>query len=401
MTTGLEEATRAAALLAVRRSPGAREAVDKCWYPLQQTQPDGQRSALLLGWSYLALDDPASAWECLRAAVAYGTEPEATGRAALLAGLISFRHGEAGAGVAAWYRASERVTAVLDKVEFTRDLSSQLTDDLIWPDHEELRSEPVLPRLLADFDVENRSRIALGLYAVHFSVQDHESAARAARQVVALGHPGFVGAGWLSLAEVLVSAGDKTAATQACREALETAAAGQLPTPALLGLANGPVADVPTQAKTLLGVLQRDAGQVDESLATLTDAARDDDPEAVFALAQSHLKAGNHAAARTVFLRAADRESAVLEEVLFNLGLLAKDRRDLPDATLWFGRYIDAGHVAAPLAAAHLGELCYWLGDKAGSIRWYAYTLAHTDVPELVEEAEQRTAELQALSPGD
>ncbi|MGW1340653.1 tetratricopeptide repeat protein [Kribbella sp. NPDC002412] len=395
MATGLEEAARAAAVLAVRQDPGAREAVDRCWAPLQEVQPDGQRSALLVGWAYLALDDPASAWECFRAAVAYGTEPEVTGRSSLLAGLVSIRYGETSAGVAAWHRASDYVTAVLDEVDFTGDLTTQLTDELIWPESRDLRQgEPVLPRLLSGFGVEVRSRVALGLYALHFSVQHHEPAARAARQVVALGH--FAAPGWLSLAEVLVSAGDKTAAADACRRAVETATAGQQPTSAILGFADGPVADVPTQAKTLLGVLQRDAGQVNDSLATLTDAARDDDPEAVFALAQSHIQAGDYTAARTTFLRAADRESSRREDVLFNLGLLAKDRRDLPDATRWFGQYVDAGYVGAPLAAAHLGELAYWLGEKEQSLRWYAYTLANTEVPELVDEAKQRTAELQA-----
>jgi tetratricopeptide (TPR) repeat protein len=192
----------------------------------------------------------------------------------------------------------------------------------------------------------------------------------------------------------MVATGDKAAATEACRRAIETAADGQPPVSAILGLAEGPVADVSTQAKTLLGVLQRDAGDVDGSLATLTDAARDGDPEAVFALAQSHVKAGDYATARTVYLRAVDTPRR--EDVLFNLGLLAKDRRDLPDATRWFGQYVEEGYLGAPLAAAHLGELCYWLGEREGALRWYAYTLEHTEVAELVEEAEQRTAELLA-----
>ncbi|NUR98062.1 MAG: hypothetical protein HOV67_22760, partial [Kribbellaceae bacterium] len=69
--------------------------------------------------------------------------------------------------------------------------------------------------------------------------------------------------------------------------------------------------------------------------------------------------------------------------------------RDLPEAKRWFGAYVEAGYDKAPLAAAHLGELCYWLGDKDGSLHWYGYTLANTKVQELVDEAEQRIAELQ------
>ncbi|MFG1813814.1 hypothetical protein ACGFIF_08630 [Kribbella sp. NPDC049174] len=72
MVTGLEEAALAATVLAVRRDPGARDAVEKCWLPLQEAQHDGQRSVLLLGWAFLALDDPASAWECFRSAVEAG-----------------------------------------------------------------------------------------------------------------------------------------------------------------------------------------------------------------------------------------------------------------------------------------------------------------------------------------
>lgn len=392
----------AATVLAVRRDPEAREAVDKCWRPLQELQPDGQRSAFLLGWAYLALDDYASAWECLRAAVAYGTEPELTGRAALLAGLVSMRRGEPAAAVAAWHRGSDTVTAVLDEVDFSRDLAVQITDDVVRPDYGELRvGEPVVPRLLAGFDTETRSRTALGLYAQHFAVKQHAAAARAARQVVALGHPDFVGAAWLGLAEVLVMTGDKATAAQACREAVETAAAGQPPVRDILGFADVPVADVPTQAKTLLGVLQRDAGEIEESLATLTDAARDDDPEAAYALAQTYVKADDLAAARAAYQRAAEHVSPVQEEAIFNLGLLAKQQRDLVEATWWFGQYINAGWSAGALAAAHLGELNYWLGNKEGALHWYEYTLQHTEVEVLVEEAEQRMAEMLASGPAD
>jgi tetratricopeptide (TPR) repeat protein len=395
VVTGLEEAAQAAAVLAVRRDPGARDAVEKCRRSLEEVQEHGQRSALLLGWAYLALDEPADAWELFRAAIAYDTEPELTGRAALLGGLIMFRFGEPAVGLSGWHRAADQVAAVLDEVDFTRDLTGQITDELVWPELAEVRAgEPVLPRLLAGFDAEIRSRTALGLYALHFSLRDHEPAARATIQVVAIEHSGFVGAAWLALAEILVSGGDKPAATQACHRAIESAAAGQLPASALLGFADGPVADVPTHAKTLLGVLQRDAGDIEGSLAILADAARDGDPEAVYALAQSHLQAGDHSAARAAYQRAAERPSSVQEDAIFNLGLLAKQQRDLTEARWWFGQYIDAGWSAAPLAAAHLGELCYWLGDKEGALHWYEYTLGHTEVAELVEEAEQRMAEL-------
>lgn len=397
MPTDLERSALAAANLAVRRDPAAADAVEKCRAALADRVPDGQRIAFLVGWAYLALADWPSAWESFRAAASSDADSRTTGRAALLAGLISFRFGPEVYGVAAWNRAASDVTAVLDEVDFTRDLAGQITDELIRPDSDELRSgDPVLAPLLTGFDAAHRSRTALGLYTLHYMHVNLEGAVQALRQVVAIGHPDFVGAAWLALSGILVETGDKAAASDACRQAADTASPGQQGVNVLLGVDEGPLIDVPTQAKILLGLLQREAGAIEESLATLTDAARDDQPEAIFALAQTHQKTGDFTAARNLYLTIADRESTKLDDTIFNLGLLAKHHRDLPEAQRWFGRYVEAGYEAAPLAAAHLGELCYWLGDKTGSLHWYAYTLANTEVRELVEEAEQRTAELLA-----
>jgi tetratricopeptide (TPR) repeat protein len=395
--TDLELSALAAAKLAVRRDSAAAEAVEKCREALADRVPDGQRITFLVGWSYLALGDYASAWESFRAAASSDTDSRTTARAALLAGLISFRFGPEVYGVAAWNRAASDVTAVLDEADLTRDLAVQLTDELIWPESAELRAGgPVLAPLLTSFDAAHRSQTALGLYTLHYMRENFEGAERALRQVVAIGHSNFVGAAWLALSGVLVETGDKTAAAEACRQAADTASPGQQGVNVLLGVDEGPLIDVPTQAKILLGILQREAGAIEESLATLTDAARDDQPEAIYALAQTHQKTGDFTAARNSYLTIADRESTVLDDTIFNLGLLAKHDRDLPEATRWFSQYVDAGYQAAPLAAAHLGELCYWLGDKTGSLHWYAYTLANTEVRELVDEAEERTAELLA-----
>ncbi|MET9317918.1 hypothetical protein ABZX12_39355 [Kribbella sp. NPDC003505] len=402
MRTDLEQAALTATELAVRRDPAAADAVENCREALAERVPDAQRIAFLIGWAYLALDDPASAWEAFRAAASSDrtvasdpdAEPSVLGRAALLAGLISFRFGPEVYGLAAWSRAHTEVTAVLGELDFTRDLAGQLTDDLIWPDNEELRSgDPVLAPLLSDFDAAHRSRAALGLYTLHLMRDEEEAAARAARQVVAIGQPDFVGAAWLGLAEVLVAAGDKAAAAEACERSAATVPGGR-PVSAILGVEDDSTADVPTRAKTLLGILQREAGDDDLAVRTLTDAACGDDPEAVFALAQTHQKTGDFDAARAVYLTIADRKSPVLDKTIYHLGLIAKHHRDLPEAKRWFGQFVESGYDGAPLAAAHLGELCYWLGDKAGALHWYGYTLANTEVPELVEEAEQRTAEL-------
>jgi len=46
------------------------------------------------------------------------------------------------------------------------------------------------------------------------------------------------------------------------------------------------------------------------------------------------------------------------------------------------------------MAAAHLGELCYWLGDRDGALRFYELTLNLTGRPELVAEAACRLGEI-------
>jgi hypothetical protein len=384
----------AAAKLAVRRDPAAAQAIERCRHELADAKPGGQRGALLVGWGYLALGEPAEAWECFRAAVSYETEPHLTDRAALLAGLLAARELEAPALAGAWHRASAELIAVLDQLNFTDDLASHLTDDVIWPDHPELRAD-ILPHLVMTLDARSRSLTALTLYALHHAYGDPDAALRAAWQVVQLGHPTYLAAAWLGIAETLIKQGDNATAAKACQEALT--ADGQFSVRLLLGLAEGPEADVQTQAGILLGILQRDAGDLESALATLTAAAHGDDPAALLALAQTHDLAGDAAAAQPVYAKLAEHElSEQYQDAIFNLGLHAKERRDLPEATRWFRQYIEAGYAAHPLAAAHLGELAYWVGDKQAALHWYQYTLDHTDLPVLVEEAEQRMAELLA-----
>ncbi len=186
MPTDLERSALAAAKLAVQQDPTAAEAVENCRAALADQVPDGQQIALLVGWAYLALDEPTEAWECFRAAVSYETEPHLTDRAALLAGLLAARNLEAPALAGAWYRASAELIAVLDQINFTDDLTTHFTDDLIWPDHPELRAD-VLPHLVRTLDARSRSLMALTLYAVHHAYGAPEAAVRAAWQVVHLG----------------------------------------------------------------------------------------------------------------------------------------------------------------------------------------------------------------------
>lgn len=352
MPTDLERSALAAANLAVRRDPTAADAVEKCRAALADHVPDGQRIAFLIGWAYLALDDSTEAWECFRAAVSYQTEPHLTDRAALLAGLLAAGNLEAPALAGAWYRASPELVADLDQINFTEDLTTQLTDDLIWPDHPELRAG-LVPHLVKTLDTRSRSLSALTLYAVHHAHGDSDAAVRAAWQVVHLGHPTYLAAAWLGIAETLIKKGDIATAAKACQEALT--AEGRFSARLLLGLAESSEPDVQTQAEMLLGALRGD------------------------------------------YTKLAEHELTELhQDAIFELGLRAKDRRDLPEATRWFRQYIEAGHAAHPLAAAHLGELAYWVGDKQTALHWYQYTLDHTDLPVLVEEAERRMAELLA-----
>jgi cellulose synthase operon protein C len=76
------------------------------------------------------------------------------------------------------------------------------------------------------------------------------------------------------------------------------------------------------------------------------------------------------------------------------LGAIAKGHRDFAAALRWYQRVIDSGDSEAPLAAAHLGELSYWLGDRDGAVRFYELTLATTDRAGLVGEAAYRLGEI-------
>ena len=76
------------------------------------------------------------------------------------------------------------------------------------------------------------------------------------------------------------------------------------------------------------------------------------------------------------------------------LGALAKRNRDFPEALTWYQRVIDAGDTESGMAAAHLGELCYWLGDRDGALRYYELTLGLTEQDDLVAEAACRLGEI-------
>jgi tetratricopeptide (TPR) repeat protein len=185
---------------------------------------------------------------------------------------------------------------------------------------------------------------------------------------------------------------------------------------------------------TMLGVMQSERGDTEQALRTLRSAAEGGEPMALYTLAGTLVEAGevmegrrvyqllaetgdvefapramlglgqsyrdeDEARSREWFMRAieaGDHHTAVPAAML--LGASAKRRRDLPEALIWYQRVIDSGDPAeAPLAAAHLGELCYWLGDREGVVRFYEQTLAMTKEPEVVGEAAFRLGEVRHL----
>ncbi|WP_188190123.1 tetratricopeptide repeat protein [Nonomuraea sp. SYSU D8015] len=181
---------------------------------------------------------------------------------------------------------------------------------------------------------------------------------------------------------------------------------------------------------SLLGMLQDNRGDTTESLRTLREAAAGGEPIALSTLAQTLVGAGQVDEGRETYLKVLDAGDAGLaaramvalgqtyhdedEErarewyvraveaaeghtgalAAMYLGALAKRNRDFPEALTWYQRVIDAGDSESGMAAAHLGELCYWLGDRDGALRYYELTLGLTEQADLVAEAACRLGEI-------
>ncbi len=181
---------------------------------------------------------------------------------------------------------------------------------------------------------------------------------------------------------------------------------------------------------SLLGLLQSERGDAEDSLRTLRAAAEGGAPMALSVLAQALVAAGEVDEARETYARVAEGDDADLaaramisigrtyhdedEErargwylrgvaageghtgavAAMYLGALAKRARDFPEALTWYQRVLDSGDSESGMAAAHLGELCYWLGDRDGALRFYELTLSLTEQPDLVAEAAHRLGEI-------
>jgi cellulose synthase operon protein C len=177
-------------------------------------------------------------------------------------------------------------------------------------------------------------------------------------------------------------------------------------------------------------MLQDNRGDTDESLRTLRAAAEGGEPIALSTLAQTLVGAGlveegratyervleagdaglaaramvalgqtyhdvDEERARDWYVRAAGTgEGHTAALAAMYLGALAKRNRDFPEALSWYQRVIDAGDPESGMAAAHLGELCYWIGDRDGALRYYELTLGLTEQADLVAEAACRLGEI-------
>lgn len=191
-------------------------------------------------------------------------------------------------------------------------------------------------------------------------------------------------------------------------------------------------ADSPGQGVfgSLFGMLQGSQGDTEASLRTLRAAAESGEPTALSVFAQTLVETGEVEEGRQVYLRVLDAGDADLaaramvaigrtyhdedeerarewyrravEESeghtsalgAMYLGALAKRERDFPEALTWYQRVIDAGDSESGMAAAHLGELCYWLGDRDGALRYYELTLGLSRQDDLVAEAAYRLGEI-------
>lgn len=229
---------------------------------------------------------------------------------------------------------------MLRNLDFTAELTGQVHDDAIWSrlDWGAALTQPgapsVLPRLLRHWTPQHGFLAALATHLVHHTDGDRERAHRAVEQATTLGHPRLAAVAWLALAESLVLRKETATAKTACHRVIETADPGQRPLPWPFDPDDEPGVDVATRAKTLLGALQRDAGDVEAALTTLDGVTHSEDPDAIFVRAQTLLRAGANEAARPEYLRLAGTRYAVAAN--YDLGLLAFRDGDDDSARDWW-----------------------------------------------------------------
>ncbi|MGP3974424.1 tetratricopeptide repeat protein [Streptomyces sp. 8N114] len=106
-------------------------------------------------------------------------------------------------------------------------------------------------------------------------------------------------------------------------------------------------------------------------------------------------RAGENATAREWLHRALEKgDKEMSHKARTNLGVIAKEERNLPELLEHWGRIAESRHEDGPRFAAHIGELNYWLEHWDAAVHWYQRTLDRTDEPELVGEAGYRVGEI-------
>ncbi|MEV0384977.1 hypothetical protein [Nonomuraea sp. NPDC050643] len=187
-----------------------------------------------------------------------------------------------------------------------------------------------------------------------------------------------------TLARLLDETGDAVAA-QAARRAVTDQAGPE------------PAAGDSTAAFAYARLLHR-AGHEQRARSLLLKIAEADDlgaAKAMMFLGNRAQSVGDEETARAWWLRAvASGRPATAHAAAMRLGYAAKLARDVPAALRWYGPVIESDHEDAALAAAHLGELHYRLGNREESLRWYDRTLSGTDDSELIAEAAFRVGEM-------
>lgn len=106
-------------------------------------------------------------------------------------------------------------------------------------------------------------------------------------------------------------------------------------------------------------------------------------------------RGGDNVTAREWWHRAGEKgDKEMSHKAITNLGLVAKEERNLPELLEHYGPIAESGHEDGSLFAAHIGELNYWLEHWDEAVRWYRRTLEGTDDAELVGEAGCRVGEI-------
>ncbi|MFG3257109.1 tetratricopeptide repeat protein [Streptomyces sp. NPDC048172] len=104
---------------------------------------------------------------------------------------------------------------------------------------------------------------------------------------------------------------------------------------------------------------------------------------------------GDNATAREWLHRAVKQgDGEMSHKARTNLGIIAKEERNLPELLKHWGPTAESHHEDGPLFAAHLGDLNYLLEDWDEAVHWYRLTLDRSDDPVLVGEAGYRVGEI-------